>query len=100
MTFLWLVVIDDCDIGRTRRGPSETDAKLVVNPNAVLSRPLAPWCLQSVAWRHTQVSELTGNLELPKLAARDGCDAGKPTCAAPVGQCFGIGIPERDDHPQ
>lgn len=97
---LWLVVIDDFDIGRTGSGPSETDTKLVVNPNAVLSRPFALERLQSVAWRHAQVAELTGNLELPKLAARDGCDTSAPTCAAPAGQCFGIGIPKRDDHSQ
>lgn len=68
---LWLVVIDDFDVGRTRRGPSETDTKLVVNPNAVLSRPVALARLQPVAWRHAQVAELTGNLKLPKIAARD-----------------------------
>ena len=97
---LWLVVINDFDFGRTRPSPSETDTKLVVNPNTVLSRTIALERLQSVAWRYAQVAELTGNLKLPKLAARDGCDTRKPACAAPAGQCFRIGIPKRDNHPQ
>ncbi len=75
--FLWLVVINDFNIGRARRSPSETDTKLIVDPDAVLSRSVALERLQTVAWWHAQVAELTGNLELPKLAARDGRDTCK-----------------------
>jgi len=58
------VIVNDLNIGRTRIGPSETDPKLIVDPDAVLSFPVASQSLKSVAGRNPQVLQ---NMRLVQL---------------------------------
>jgi hypothetical protein len=50
-----LVVIDDLHVVSICSFPAETDAPLVVDPDAVLSGPISPQNLQPVAGRNPQI---------------------------------------------
>ncbi len=98
MILFWLVVIDDFDVGWTSCGPSEAETKLIVDPNAVLSRPVALEPLQAVARRHAQVVESAGNFELPKFATRDDLYTRELPNMAAARQRLSVRIAERNDH--
>jgi hypothetical protein len=69
------VIVDDFDVFDTGQGPAEADAPLVVDSDAELADTPALQRLQPVARRHSQVAELTSNLELPEFPPRSGIDA-------------------------
>ncbi len=55
------VIIDNFDVRRTRSGPPEADAILIVHPNAVLPRPVALECFQPIPGWHSQIMQPPGN---------------------------------------
>lgn len=62
------MIIDDFDVGRTGVRPSKTDAVLIVDPNTVLSLPIAPERLKSIPRWNAEVHEavrLVDGVELP-----------------------------------
>jgi len=62
------VVVDDLDVMGVTTDPAEANAKLVVDPNAVLAKAIAGQFLQSVSRRHFQVSEGDCSVEHDELA--------------------------------
>lgn len=92
------MIVRDFDIGRPRRRPSKANAKLIVYADAVLSGPISAQQFQPIAWRDSQVLQCSGDLQLSEFAPRDRRDAHKPLDPISLGQSFGIGILERDDH--
>jgi hypothetical protein len=78
------MVIDDFDVLGAAVRPSEADAPLVVDANAVLALPVSPQGLQPVPRRNPQIAEATRDLELAKLATRHvgtGFEAPDPVTA-------------------
>jgi hypothetical protein len=65
------MVIHDFDVFCTGGGPTETNAELVVNADAVLIRTVALERLETVPGRDAQVFEPSGDLQLSKFASRD-----------------------------
>jgi hypothetical protein len=63
MEFLPSVIVDDFDVRRTRVGPSEADPPLLINPDAVLPRPVASELLQMVSGRNPKVAQCIGGIK-------------------------------------
>jgi hypothetical protein len=54
--------------------------------------------LESIARRNAKVIQPAGDLQLPKLAARDGLNVRESRDARSVHKRLGIRIPKRHDH--
>lgn len=93
------MVVADLDFVRTIGAPDEADAPLVVDSDAVLSRPVASQAFQSVSGRAPQVLQNTRRVqeeELPVGLALDvGCQSGYPL---PLEDPPRQGVPEAADH--
>jgi len=63
------MVIDNLNVFWAGRRPFETDSELVIDPNAVLSYPIASECLQSNAGWNAQIVQLLGGIDLIELAS-------------------------------
>ena len=65
------MVINDLGIECIAGSPAETDAPLIVDPNAVLPGPRSFESLQTVRRGHSEVIERPGAVKHAKLAQRD-----------------------------
>jgi hypothetical protein len=92
------MVIHNLDIVSVSVAPHETHTPLIVNPDAMLAGAIAFEGLQSVARGRCQVSQLRGNIELPKLALRHPSDRTIPRHLFPAMKPLGLLRPERPDH--
>jgi hypothetical protein len=59
------MIIDDLDVFSAYVSPTKTDAKLIVDPDAMLARSISPEHLQMIAWRDSQVIQSTCDFQLP-----------------------------------
>jgi hypothetical protein len=59
------MIVNDLDIPRPIVGPHEADAPLVVDPNAVLTRPIASQHFEAIAWRCCQIAWCLSVMQLP-----------------------------------
>src|SRR5688572_854950 len=94
------MVINDLHILSVMAGPSEADAPLIIDPDAVLPQTVAPQSLQSIAGRNAQVIEARRDLQLAQLAASHDRDTLKAPDARSAREGFGVGTPKRSDHEQ
>jgi hypothetical protein len=78
--------------------PHETDTPLIINPDAMLAGAITFESLQSVARGRCEVSQLRGNIELPKLALCYTSDRTIPRHWFPAMKPLGLLRPERPDH--
>jgi hypothetical protein len=93
------VVVGDLDIVRIAGVPPETDAPLVIDPNAVLARSVAHQLLQPVARRDPEVGEFHGGVQLPQLPQGDPLQGDRQTpYGLPVEQASRIPVTEASDH--
>ena len=51
------MIIHYFNISNTFRTPDETDPKLIIDANRVLSIPVAMQCFKPVAWRNTEIRQ-------------------------------------------
>jgi hypothetical protein len=92
------VAVADLYVVGTVGTPDEADAPLVVDPDAVLSSPVASQALEPVPWRAPQVLQGARRVQEEKLAVRlaleVGCQTRNPlSLEDPLRQ----GIPEAAD---
>ena len=52
------MIVHDGHLGRSISGPSENDAPLVIDPDGVKARQIAPERFQAVAGRNGKVAEV------------------------------------------
>ncbi len=71
---LLLVVVDDLDVLGPGVGPDETDAPLLVDPDAVLSGAVRLEGFEAVAGRGPEVVQRFGGVEHDELAQRGAFD--------------------------
>jgi hypothetical protein len=57
------VVIDDFNVCRPCIRPLKADAKLTIDPDAVLTSPVTVQCLKPVTRRGSQVSKLNSSMQ-------------------------------------
>jgi hypothetical protein len=81
-----LVVVDDLDLIRITIPPYETHPILTVDPDRVLTGPIASRRLQSIARRHFEVVQRLGLVDVQQLAAGDPGKALPVPMANPRGE--------------
>jgi hypothetical protein len=65
------VIVDDLNFIWSRSGPPETDAILVIDPDAVLPSSIASELLKPIARRYRQVVQLRCRIQLINLSIRN-----------------------------
>ena len=91
------VIVHDLDVLRALRRPDETEAKLIVDANAVLTHSVRGQRLQPIAGRYSKKVQRRSRVQLHQFAPRDRLDVGKSLDANPVEQRFGVGAFEGPD---
>jgi hypothetical protein len=71
------VVVDDLDVVRISVGPAEADPPPVVDPDAVLSPPVARQDFETVSRGRLEVAETARPVEIIQLPARHPLDRGE-----------------------
>jgi hypothetical protein len=69
------MVIDDFDLMRMAVPPDETNAPLIIDPDAMLACTIALEGFETIAWWHAQVSQFRRRRrenQFPKSSALDG----------------------------
>jgi hypothetical protein len=66
------VIVNDLNVYWSFRGPHETDSKLVIDPNTVLTRAISYKCLQSVSRRDSEILERRCPIQHRELAHCNG----------------------------
>jgi hypothetical protein len=92
------MVVDDLDVFRPCLRPSETNAVLVVYPDAVLTGAAALQSFQPVSRWDAKVFEPPGDLELSKLASRYRLDLHEPLDPLAARETLGVRILEGNNH--
>jgi hypothetical protein len=92
------MVVRDLHILCTGFSPSETDAVLVVYPDAILAFPAALESFESVARRNAQVVQVHGNLQLTQLAPSDFLKGNKSPDPDSACEKLSVFIPKRINH--
>ena len=66
------MIVNDLNVAGTFSRPYETDAKLVIDPNTLLTCTIAYKCLQSVSWRDSEIVKRGCSIEHRKRAHCNG----------------------------
>jgi hypothetical protein len=74
------VVVDNFDVRRTLRGPSETDSILVVDSDAKLASPIAFKGFKTIRWWGLQIIQRVCNAKLIQLSVGDSPQAHRADC--------------------
>ena len=88
------MIVHDGHLGRSISGSSESDAPLVIDPNGVKARQIAPEHFQAVAGRNGKVAEDASLIHPDQLSRRDP-GYGREAAAASVAEQLG-GLPVRE----
>jgi hypothetical protein len=78
------VIIRDLYLMRPVNFPDETDAILIVDPDAVLSDASSFQRFQPIARRYSKVAQVDGRFDLVQFAESDRADCSP----SPAGTCF------------
>ncbi len=92
------MIIDNLDVLHTGNRPTKADAILFVHTDAVLAFPAAFECLEGIARWDAKIAETTDDLKLTQLPSRDRLDAPEPPNSLAVGEGFGVGATECQNH--
>jgi len=92
------MIIYDLYVVRVTFFPTETDAPLVVNANAVLPLTIALQRLQVIAGRNPQIVEHSSAMQIEKLAPRRAFEGAEPWDRNVVEKFFAVLAPEGLDH--
>jgi hypothetical protein len=93
------MVIADFDIFGLSISPMEADAPLVVDPDRVLTAPVAGERLQPIARRGPQILQTLSPVDKTQLLQRRSLDVGREPAGTPTGPySLGLAISETPDH--
>ncbi len=93
------MAVHDLDTFRASRGPDKAGAPPVVDPDAVLSRPIALQGFKPVPRRGGQITQRLRTVQLAQLALRDALEiCSNPAGEAAVKQRLGVPVSEAADH--
>jgi hypothetical protein len=68
------MIVDDLNIFRLAFAPDEADSPLIVDPNTVLTLPVAAQSLKPISWNCRHVLQFPGIVQHPKLPPRHRSD--------------------------
>lgn len=92
------MVVHDFNFKRIGMHPAEADPPLVVDPNTVLTSPIAGERLQSVPWHHSQIGNGRRRMNVIELPLGHYSDTLEfPAELAPE-DLLRFLVPERPDH--
>ena len=92
------MIVHDLHIVSVPVVPDEADAILIVDPNTVLSTPVACERLEPVAWECSKVTEVVGRMKLLKLPLSNTSDLLQPAAEPARVERLGFGVLERPNH--
>jgi hypothetical protein len=78
--------------------PPETNSKLVIDSNTMLTCAIAAQRLEAIAWGTGQVLQCRGDLNLFQLAQGYSLEGPKLVDSLPLEQCLGVAIRKRTNH--
>jgi hypothetical protein len=94
------VVVNDLDVKGVSVFPDETDAPLIIDPDAVLPRTVAAEPLEAVARGNQKVLERLSAVKDQQLSQCSSLDfRRKPPCPLTEEQSLGLGVAKAPDHP-
>src|SRR3989344_9095952 len=94
-----LVIINDLYLIRIAAFPSETNAPLIIEANAVLPRAPPGKFLQTIARRHAEIRELRRSIEHPQFTHRAPAHSRRQSVRSlALEYIFGVGVPKASDH--
>src|SRR3989338_10638800 len=94
-----LVIINDLYLIRIAAFPSETNAPLIIDANAVLPRAPPGKFLQTIARRHTKIRKLRRRVEHPQFTHRAPVDSRRQSVRSlALKNILGINVPKASDH--
>jgi hypothetical protein len=64
------VVVNDLDVSSPRGSPAEADPPLIIDPDAVLPRPIAAELLEPIPGRHAQIIKCLRRIDDQQLPIR------------------------------
>jgi hypothetical protein len=91
------VIVNDLNFFGSVSRPHETDAKLIIDPNAMLARTISCKRFQSVSWWHPEILKRSGSIEHRKLAHGDCLDIDEAFDAVAIEETFCVGARKRYD---
>jgi len=89
------VLIDYLHVLCALNSPNETDPKLIIDADAVLSGSIARQRLQSVSGRHSKIADRLRPLKLLKLSPCNGLNVSEPLHSLATEQFLRIWAPAR-----
>jgi len=92
------VVIHNFNVMRVPVAPHKTHPPLVVDANAVLSKPVTGQCFQPVARRHPQKIQRSGSVDLLQLAHGNAFELDEPRHTLACKQALRVFAMESDNH--
>jgi hypothetical protein len=94
------MIVNNFHMRRPRRaiGPCETNAPLIVNPDAVLPLAIAMQRFKSVARKGSEIPERSGCLEAIQLETGGSLETGECLDAFTGRESAGALVPVTDDH--
>jgi hypothetical protein len=95
------VVVDDLDVVRVGSDPSEADAPLIVDTDAVLTSPVSCEFLEVVRGRDAEVYEAGGGIEHEQFSKRCSLQVRRYSAnPLPFEQALGVGVAKVPNHPR
>jgi hypothetical protein len=92
------MVIDDLDLFRRAFAPDEADSPLTVDPDAMLTLPVAAQSLEPVSWNYRHILQYPGVVEHPKLPPCHRSNVAESAALPAAEELFGLLAAERLDH--
>jgi len=93
------VIVDDLDVVRVGSEPAETDAPLIVDSDAVLTRPVAGKFLKAIRGRDAKVEEAGRGIQHDKLAKGNSLKFRRHSAnPLPFEKALGVSVAKAADH--
>jgi hypothetical protein len=84
------MIIDDLDAFRRAFAPDEAESPLIVDPDAMLTLPVATQSLKPVSWNCRQVLQPIGVVQHPKLPPCHGSQVAESAVLLAVKELLGL----------
>ena len=88
------MIVDDLDSFRRAFSPDKAQSPLVVDPDAVLTLPVAVQCIEAVSWDRRQVLQPLSVIQHSQLSPRDRFNVSELAAVLALEELLGLLAPE------